>query len=109
MLANSGRYPFHLRPKNKQAFQYMRMAADMIHDLELDQQQPVSSSWSDSPALSDEQLNAIRAYLGYFYVVSTWVSSQNFLFFLVLTGDDKIPCHLETKQGYRNSIYRMDS
>ena len=47
------------------------MAADMIHDLELDQQQSVPSLWSDSPALNDEQLNAIRAYLGYFYVVST--------------------------------------
>lgn len=71
LLANSDRYPFHLRPKNKQAFQYMRMAADMIHDLELDQEQTVRSSWSDSPVLNDEQLNSIRAYLGYFYVVST--------------------------------------
>jgi hypothetical protein len=47
------------------------MAADMVHDLELDQEQPVPSVWSDSPDLPDELLNGIRAYLGYFYIVST--------------------------------------
>ncbi|KAI3399551.1 hypothetical protein diail_6573 [Diaporthe ilicicola] len=30
-------HPFHLRPRQRQASQYMRMAADIVHDLELDQ------------------------------------------------------------------------
>ncbi|KAH0596889.1 hypothetical protein MHUMG1_05197 [Metarhizium humberi] len=64
-------YPFHLRPKNKQAFQYMRMAADMVHDLELDQEQPDLNMWSDTPNLTDDQLDRIRVYVGYFYIVSS--------------------------------------
>ncbi|KAG8415403.1 hypothetical protein J3458_009253 [Metarhizium acridum] len=68
-------YPFHLRPKNKQAFQYMRMAADMVHDLELDQEQPDLNMWSDTPNLTDEQLDRIRVYVGYFYVVSSFLAT----------------------------------
>ncbi|KAK0671207.1 hypothetical protein QBC41DRAFT_354425 [Cercophora samala] len=30
-------YPFHLRPKNKQAWQYLRMAVDIVFDLELNE------------------------------------------------------------------------
>ncbi|CAP67603.1 uncharacterized protein PODANS_1_14960, partial [Podospora anserina S mat+] len=30
-------YPFHLRPKNKQAYQYIRMAVDIVFDLELNE------------------------------------------------------------------------
>lgn len=71
VVTNINRYPFHLRPKNKQAFQYMRMAADMVHDLELDQEQPDLNMWSDTPNLTDDQLDRIRVYVGYFYIVSS--------------------------------------
>jgi hypothetical protein len=61
------RYPFHLRPKNKQVFHYSRMASDLIQDLELDQEPPgVNFS-----AASDEQLEGIRAYLAHSYMAST--------------------------------------
>ncbi|KAF5138320.1 hypothetical protein E5D57_002106 [Metarhizium anisopliae] len=62
-------YPFHLRPKNKQAFQYMRMAADMVHDLELDQEQPDLNMWSDTPNLTDDQLDRIRVLPSF---LATW-------------------------------------
>ncbi|OAA45053.1 hypothetical protein NOR_03807 [Metarhizium rileyi] len=69
-------YPFHLRPKNKQAFQFMRMAADMIHDLELDQEQLVLGTGPDCPDLTGEQqLDGIRAYMGYFYVLSSHLAT----------------------------------
>lgn len=66
------RYPFHLRPKNKQALQYIRMAGDLVRDLELDQEPP---EFADGPNInvSDQQLDKIRAYLAWHYSVSAYV------------------------------------
>ncbi|KAG5987711.1 hypothetical protein E4U43_004970 [Claviceps pusilla] len=66
-------YPFHLRPKNKQAYQYMRMAAELICDLGLDQEQYLGSLSGDSARPTDEQLGGIRTYLGLTYLVSMFL------------------------------------
>ncbi|KAI0395156.1 hypothetical protein F5Y17DRAFT_217783 [Xylariaceae sp. FL0594] len=67
-------YPFHLRPKNKQSYQYMKMAVDIIHDLELDRAPEINLN-----ALSPEQkapyLARLRAFLGCFYTMSTFTST----------------------------------
>ncbi|KAH7304993.1 hypothetical protein B0I35DRAFT_454508 [Stachybotrys elegans] len=62
-------YPFHLRPKNKQVFHYLRMAADLVSDLELDQEpRPGDSPFGiDDPEL---QLETLRAYLGFYFALS---------------------------------------
>ncbi|KAG9258632.1 uncharacterized protein F5Z01DRAFT_208741 [Emericellopsis atlantica] len=60
-------YPFHLRPKNKQAYHYLRMASDLLHDLELD----------NEPAFyqpEDFLLQAgVRAYLSYTYLAASFL------------------------------------
>jgi hypothetical protein len=62
------RYPFHLRPKNKQAFQYVRMVVDIVNDLELDQ----DSDGDDLPPekVGEERLEQMRTYLATYYLVS---------------------------------------
>ncbi|KAK4447489.1 hypothetical protein QBC34DRAFT_409524 [Podospora aff. communis PSN243] len=60
-------YPFHLRPKNKQAFQYIRMAVDIISDLELDQE--CDSDDIDIPP-TPERMDQIRLYLATYFMVS---------------------------------------
>lgn len=60
------RYPFHLRPKNKQIFNYIRMMGDMIHDLDLDQEIPDYMI----PDITEEKLDGIRAYLAFSYLSS---------------------------------------
>ncbi|KAK1758726.1 hypothetical protein QBC47DRAFT_295118 [Echria macrotheca] len=64
-------YPFHLRPTNKQAFQYVRMAVDIINDLEIDQ--------DDTPftptALSPERLQLMRLYLATYYIASHYATA----------------------------------
>lgn len=49
----------------------MRMAADLVHDLELDQEQIMPSLWSDAEPPTTEQMDGIRAYVGYCYLVTT--------------------------------------
>ncbi|KAI1324903.1 hypothetical protein F5Y16DRAFT_411718 [Xylariaceae sp. FL0255] len=65
-------YPFHLRPKNQQLFQYLRMAVDIVHDLELEE------SDLDLAAMAPEErtqsLEGLRALLGCFYAISTFSS-----------------------------------
>lgn len=61
-------YPFHLRPKNKQVFQYLTMASDIIQTLELDKDQRDTVS---SPNISDHMLESIRAYLSYCYITTS--------------------------------------
>lgn len=68
MLKNL-RYPFHLRPRNKQVFHYIRMCADLITDLELDQDS--SGGINTSSEVSEQQLDGIRAYLGHCYLLPT--------------------------------------
>ncbi|KAJ6444071.1 High-affinity nicotinic acid transporter [Purpureocillium lavendulum] len=72
ILVYCGWYPFHLRPKNKQAIQYIRMATDLIQDLELDQEFQTYTDPMGSE-VTDQQLEGIRAYLGSIYVVSTFL------------------------------------
>lgn len=63
------RYPFHLRPKNKQVFHYIRMCSDLITDLELDQDPSMGTD--PNPVVSEQQLDGFRAYLGHCYLVAT--------------------------------------
>ncbi|KAM0511033.1 hypothetical protein ACHAPE_010294 [Trichoderma viride] len=65
-------YPFHLRPKNKQAFQYLRMAGDMARDMGLDQELAELKSDSNSDA-TKEQLDRIRTYVSWFYAASNFM------------------------------------
>ncbi|KAI8717128.1 hypothetical protein NCS52_00787400 [Fusarium sp. LHS14.1] len=65
-------YPFHLRPKNGQLVQCLRMAADLVRDLELDQDFLMIPDSLDRKA-TDDELDKIRAYLAYVYLVSTYI------------------------------------
>lgn len=68
----SPRYPFHLRPKQKQASQYVRMAVDLVHDLELDQA-PENFDYADFE--TDETfLDGIRAYITCYYLCASMAS-----------------------------------
>ncbi|KAI1433578.1 hypothetical protein GGR50DRAFT_705325 [Xylaria sp. CBS 124048] len=72
-------YPFHLRPKNKHAFQYLRMAVDIVHDLELDQE-PDVTFFSPAASQAIPNLDNLRALLGCFYSISvfstTWFKTS---------------------------------
>ncbi|XXH02662.1 hypothetical protein Hte_009044 [Hypoxylon texense] len=70
-------YPFHLRPKNKQLVQYLRMAVDMVHDLELDEEIDMNLA-AESPESKHARLQGIRAYLACFYncSVHSWAMSR---------------------------------
>lgn len=61
------RYPFHLSPRNSQLAHCLRMASDVVHDLCLDENFLASDTWE----VTDEELDKIRAYLAYVYLVST--------------------------------------
>ncbi|KAI5464219.1 hypothetical protein BGZ63DRAFT_481573 [Mariannaea sp. PMI_226] len=74
MLIYCAWYPFHLRPKNKQAIQYVRMAGDLARDMELDQELPELSS-GVATEVTSEQLEKIRTYLSWFYIVSNFMTA----------------------------------
>lgn len=64
------RYPFHLRPKNGQLVRFLRIATDLIRDLQLDEDfltmpDPLSRE------VTDDELEKIRTYLAYLYLIST--------------------------------------
>lgn len=63
------RYPFHLKPKSAQLAHCIRMAADIIHELGLDENFLASDMWVQG--ITEEELDKIRAYLTYVYLVST--------------------------------------
>ena len=63
------RYPFHLKPKSAQLAYCVRMAADIIHELGLDENFLASNVWGQR--VTEEKLDKIRAYLAYVYLVST--------------------------------------
>ncbi|KAG8167940.1 hypothetical protein KVR01_003629 [Diaporthe batatas] len=65
-------YPFHLRPKQKQATQYIRMAADIVHDLELDRA-PDNFDRADFVA-EEKSMDGIRAYISCYYLVASMAS-----------------------------------
>ncbi|KAI0138080.1 hypothetical protein F4776DRAFT_77006 [Hypoxylon sp. NC0597] len=70
-------YPFHLRPKNKQLKQYLRMIEDLVHDLELDEETDMNLAFK-SPERREIKLQEIRAYLSCFYdtSISSWAWSR---------------------------------
>ncbi|KAI1760292.1 hypothetical protein GGR53DRAFT_523202 [Hypoxylon sp. FL1150] len=70
-------YPFHLRPKNKQLLQYLRMAVDIVHDLELDEETDMNLA-AEAPEDKEIKLQSIRAYLTCFYnfSVHSWGMSK---------------------------------
>ncbi|KAI0195776.1 hypothetical protein EV127DRAFT_358260 [Xylaria flabelliformis] len=65
-------YPFHLRPKNKQSYQYLRMAVDIVHDLEMEQAPDLDLLYSAGPEQRARKLDDIRALLGCYYAMSTF-------------------------------------
>ncbi|TQN73413.1 hypothetical protein CSHISOI_02078 [Colletotrichum shisoi] len=71
LLIYTAWYPFHLRPKSRQAFHYVRMAAEILHDLELDH--PPYHGVGMSAPLSPGQMEGIRAYLSCYYLVTAHV------------------------------------
>ncbi|OLN97254.1 hypothetical protein CCHL11_07711 [Colletotrichum chlorophyti] len=76
LLIYTAWYPFHLRPKSKQAFQYVRMAAEILHDLELDHPPPqdrTGTGINPLSTLAPERMDGIRAYLSCYYLISAHV------------------------------------
>ncbi|KAK4127928.1 hypothetical protein N657DRAFT_654015 [Parathielavia appendiculata] len=65
-------YPFHLRPKNKPAVQYIRMVVDIVSDLELDED-PGTDSMEVPP--TPVRLDQIRIYLASYYLASAFAST----------------------------------
>ncbi|KAK4071995.1 hypothetical protein Trihar35433_4059 [Trichoderma harzianum] len=57
---------------NSRLVQCMRMAADIVHDLSLDEDFLSSDPWGRG--VTSEELDMIRAYLAYVYLVSTYVA-----------------------------------
>lgn len=58
-------YPFHLRPRNKQAFQYVRMAVDIVNDLEIEQD---ASDLHEG--ITAERRTLVRLYLAIYFISS---------------------------------------
>lgn len=64
-------YPFHLKPKTSQLARCMRMASDLVHDLNLDDDFLSAPPWEQGVRVDD--LDKIRVYLAYVYLVSTYI------------------------------------
>ncbi|KAF3063529.1 hypothetical protein GL218_02405 [Daldinia childiae] len=71
-------YPFHLRPKNRQLQQYLRMAIDIVHDLGLDKETRIDLA-TMPPERKADKLQSIRAYLSCFHhnSVYAWAWSKS--------------------------------
>lgn len=67
------RYPFHVRPKQRQAFQYLRMAIDIVHDLELDQEETFRGRFK--AGFTGKDLASIRAFITCYYLLTVSVSN----------------------------------
>lgn len=63
------RYPFHLRPKHRQALQYLKMATEITSDLELDQEETFADRLEGG--LNLEDLACMRAFVSCYYLVTT--------------------------------------
>ena len=70
LRADFSRYPWHLRPRNKQTLHFVRMANDMVRDLDLDQDFRNGGEDEQPEAVTDEQLERIRTFLGQKYLAS---------------------------------------
>jgi hypothetical protein len=68
------RHPTHLKPNLKISMQYVRMAVDIVRDMELDQE-PDSDSSDVAEPVSEETLQRTRAYLATYYLASSRASS----------------------------------
>lgn len=75
-------YPFHLRPRNRQAQQYIRMAGDIVRDLDMDE--PPAPLPMEEVGVVDvveetrkdeERMAHIRAYLACYYLSSVFAST----------------------------------
>ncbi|RFU79703.1 hypothetical protein TARUN_2509 [Trichoderma arundinaceum] len=64
-------YPFHLKPKNTQLPRCMRMAEDLVQELCLDKDFLQSHPWER--VVTEGELDKIRTYLAYVYLVSTYI------------------------------------
>ncbi|KAK0391139.1 hypothetical protein NLU13_0641 [Sarocladium strictum] len=68
LLVYSLWYPFHLRPRNIQKFQYLRMVSDLVHDLGLD-----GPNLAEPPFQSSaDRIERLRIYLGFTYADSVF-------------------------------------
>ncbi|KAH8897678.1 hypothetical protein GQ53DRAFT_637773 [Thozetella sp. PMI_491] len=65
-------YPFQLRPKDGQLAHCLRIASDLVNDLHLDDN-VLSISNPMSRGVTGDELDKIRAYLAYLYLISTYV------------------------------------
>ncbi|KAK6085319.1 zn 2cys6 transcription factor [Seiridium cupressi] len=74
-------YPFHLRPKHRQAFQYLKMAIDIARDLELDQEQAFAARLQTGPNLED--LASFRALVSCYYLITNNIKEDHVLVWLV--------------------------
>lgn len=70
-LLRQRRYPFHLRPKHRQALQYLRMATDLARDLELDQEHMFAKRVETG--LNREDYAGIRAFISCYYLTTRFV------------------------------------
>jgi hypothetical protein len=64
------RYPFHLRPKDRQLDHCLRIAGDIVHDMHLDEEffpavKPLHCK------VTETKLDKIRACLAYLYLTLT--------------------------------------
>ncbi|ETS85010.1 hypothetical protein PFICI_03035 [Pestalotiopsis fici W106-1] len=66
-------YPFHLRPKHRQAFQYLKMATEISSDLELDQEETFADRLEGG--LNLEDLASVRAFISCYYLVTALSNS----------------------------------
>ncbi|KAF2999510.1 hypothetical protein E8E14_000962 [Neopestalotiopsis sp. 37M] len=66
-------YPFHLRPKHRQAFQYLKMATEISSDLELDQEETFADRIEGG--LNLEDLASLRALISCYYLVTAFSNS----------------------------------
>ncbi|KAI0153757.1 hypothetical protein BJ166DRAFT_365562 [Pestalotiopsis sp. NC0098] len=66
-------YPFHLRPKHRQALQYLKMATEITSDLELDQEETFADRLEGG--LNLEDLACMRAFVSCYYLVTTFSNS----------------------------------
>jgi hypothetical protein len=73
-LLVESRYPFHLRPKHRQAFQYLKMATEISSDLELDQEETFADRIEGG--LNLEDLASLRAFISCYYLVTASVQKS---------------------------------
>ncbi|KAI1864736.1 hypothetical protein JX265_008460 [Neoarthrinium moseri] len=66
-------YPSHLRPKHRQAGQYLKMAIDIVQDLELGQEETFAHRVESG--LTPDDFASIRAFLVSYYLVTVFTNA----------------------------------